>query len=178
MTVILGLLKKQYPNIAFNIKNVESWTDVPYKDLLSITSLLLHHTCIIDRREVLTSPLCNKLSQLTQLSIKLFLEKLDFNITNETLDEVINVCVAIIKEEAMSTFDSPLCTIYGNSSLNCKSPLEDLLIRTPKVKNSSCFEKIREIKHLKNDLEMERFEKADLQEELKLQQQRNDKLSK
>lgn len=134
---------------------------------------MLHHSCITDGREVLTSPLCHKLSQTTQLCIKLFLEKVDFDVTRETLNEVINLCVASRDKTSSSS-----STEYEDTPLNCNSPLQDLLTRTPKFKNSRLIEKEREIKQLKNDLDLERFEKADLQEEFKLLQEKNDKLSK
>lgn len=62
----------------------------------------------------------------------------------------------------------------GDSPLVGKSPLQDFL-RSPNVKATS-LEKDREIKRLKSELEIERFEKADLQEELKEQKEQIKKL--
>lgn len=137
---------------------------------------MLHHSCITDGREVLTSPLCHKLSQTTQLCIKLFLEKVDFDVTRETLNEVIHLCVTNMAKTTLPSL--PFCTEFRDAPLNCGSPLQDLLTKTPKFKNSRYLEKEREIKQLKKDLDLERFEKADLQEEFKLLQEKNDKLSK
>ncbi|GJQ72076.1 hypothetical protein Trydic_g3173 [Trypoxylus dichotomus] len=53
----------------------------------------------------------------------------------------------------------------GDSPLVGKSPLQEFL-RSPNAK-STRFEKDRQIKKLKSELEMERFEKGDLQEELR-----------
>lgn len=173
MDVVFNLLRTQYPNVSFN--DVDSWPAISNEDLLSITSLLLHHTCVTDPREVLTTPLCQNLSQATQLSIKLFLENVNYNTTNAELKEVIKLCVMKREEIILS---SSLCLTNEDSVLNCVSPLEDLLSGTPKLKNVRFLERDREVKRLKRDLELERYEKADLQEEFKLQQEKNEKLSK
>lgn len=92
VTFVLNLLKAHYPSVLFDTSKIYCWMDVSQSDLLSITSLLLHHTCVTDRREVLTSPLCHRLPQTTQLAIKLFLEKVDCDITKDRLHEVIELC--------------------------------------------------------------------------------------
>lgn len=175
MNFVSDLLKKQYPNFLFEVEDAASWGDFSHNDLLSITSLLLHHTCITDRQEAVTSPLCSKLPQVTQLNIKIFLENVDFDVTREKLDEVIERCVNI---KEIDLAQAHFHTVY-EGSLKCDSPLQGLLNGTPKGKKKSLLlEKEREIKQLKNDLELERYEKADLQEELKLQQEKNKDLRK
>lgn len=174
---IFNLLKRQYPNFVFDSDDATtSWTNFSHTDLISITSLLLHHTCITDRQEAITLPLCSKLPQLTQLNIKLFLENVDFDVTKEKLVEVIEQCSRI---EQLSPTDPSFHSVYEASSLlSCDSPLQDLFNGTPKGKKFGLIQKEREIKQLKRDLELERYEKADLQEELKMQQEKNDDLSK
>lgn len=173
---IFNLLKAQYHNFSLDVTNINSWTDVSQKDLLAVTSLLLHHTCITDRHEEITSPLCCKLPQAIQFQIKHFLENVNLDITREKMETAIDLCVKL--KEELSLSDSSFHTVYEVSPLYHQSPLQGLLTGTPKSKRSMLFEKEREIKQLKNDLELERYEKADLQEELKSYQQQIDGLSK
>lgn len=170
---IFNLLKTQYPNFLFDTDNVISWTDLSHKDLVSVTSLLLHHTCITVRQDVITLPLCSKLPQNTQLIIKAFLENIDLHITREKLEEVIERCMKI---KQIVIIESPLSEEYEDC-VCATSPLQSLLSGTPKTNKSRLFEKEREIKQLKNDLELERYEKADLQEELRLQKDENKSIS-
>lgn len=133
----------------------------------------MHHACITDRREVLTSPLCHQLSSSTQLKIKMFLEKIDNDISVEQLVEVIKECSERTNELILT---SPCVSVAHGDDLARDSPLQDLLCRTPQSKPSRFLEKDREINKLKTELELERYEKADLQEELKAQCEKNNKL--
>lgn len=172
---IFQLLKARYPNFTFEDDTVISLSAISNDDLIALTSLLMHHTCITDRREVLTSPLCHRLSPVTQLSIKIFLEKVDVNVTINELLEIIQQCTG---QGEMSLRNSYNWIASGDSPINNGSPLQTLLNRTPSSKSSRFFERDREIKKLKSELEQERYEKTDLQEELKLQCDRNTKLGK
>lgn len=171
---IFQLLKTKYPKFTFENEAVASLTAVSDNDLIALSSLLMHHTCITDRREVLTSPLCHKLSADTQLSIKIFLERVDANITIKELHEIIQQCTG---QGDMRLKRSYNWIASGDSPINNGSPLLSLLHNTPS-KTSRFFEKDREIIKLKTELEQERYERADLQEELKLQCDRNTKLGK
>ncbi|KAF2884310.1 hypothetical protein ILUMI_21872 [Ignelater luminosus] len=64
----------------------------------------------------------------------------------------------------------------GDSFLMSQSPLQDILQTTPS-RLGRLQEKDKEINKLRYEIDLERFEKADLQNELDLQKQRNKKLS-
>lgn len=79
--------------------NYAKLSDMHRKDLSALTSLLMHYTCIHDRRDILTSPLCHQLKQVTQMYIKNFLEKLQdsSSLTIDKLANVVDKCVEEIK---------------------------------------------------------------------------------
>lgn len=167
-------MKAKYPNFTFEDETVASLTAVSDNDLISLLSLLMHHACITDRREVLTSPLCHRLSPVTQLNIKIFLEKVDTDVTIKELHEIIRQCTGHREINLKKSYN---WIASGDSPINNGSPLHALL-QTPSSKTSRFLEKDREINKLKTELELERFEKADLQEELKVQCDKNIKLGK
>lgn len=170
---MLELFKIQYPDFVFHNDDLHFLSEASSEDLIVITSLLMHHSCITDRREVLTSPLCHRLSQSTQMNIKAFLEKVEHDVTLEKLQEIILECCAI----NCDTSDSSLvCNASGDSSSTVESPLQGLFVRTPHTRRSRFLEKNREINKLRLELQSERYEKQDLQEEVKAQLERNDKL--
>lgn len=146
-------------------------TDLPETDLKAITSLLLHYTCIYDRRDVLTSPLCYSLSAPTQIIIRNFLQKFNKEFTNSALNVLIEQCL----EEVSLNLNNHWINIGGSIGRN--SPLQDLL-KTPVSKFGRLHEKEKNISDLKSALELERYEKADLQEELRLQIDKNLKIGK
>ncbi|XP_060536310.1 coiled-coil domain-containing protein 18-like isoform X2 [Cylas formicarius] len=168
LTFILWLIGQHYKN--FEVKNQPSIhvSDLSRDDLLKITSLLMHYTCIHDRRNVLTSPLCYNLHPATQILIKSFLEKMDNNITNETLEKVILNIFAEVKKQT---------SYLDLSILSCatESPLQDVL-QTPASKKFKLREKDKEIVKLRQDLELEKEEKSDLAEELQSLMEKNSKL--
>lgn len=129
----------------------------------------MHYTCIYDRRDVLTVPLCNTLDQKTQIHIRNFLEKVTSNITYEELQRHMQ---SNYDENAL---DTSVCMSDICSPLIYQSPLQDIL-KTPSFKAGRLQVKDREISKLKSELELERYEKADLQEEIKLQIEKNKKL--
>lgn len=107
------------------------------------------------------------------MKIKMFLEKIDNDISTEQLVDVIKECCAKTNAEILP---SPCVSSVNGDDLVRDSPLQDLLCRTPQSKPSRFVEKDREINKLKTELELERYEKADLQEELKAQCEKNSKL--
>lgn len=170
---IFQLLKSSYPNYVFEDETVSSLSAVSYDDLIAFSSLLMHYTCMIDRRESLTSPLCHIQSPITQLSIKIFLEKMNNTITNKELHGIIKQCTG---QGEISFRNSYNWIASGDSPINNGSPLQEFLNKTPHLRKSRFSEKDREINKLKAELELEQLEKADLQEELKMQCDRNSKL--
>lgn len=147
------------------------------EELFYITSLLMHYTCIHDRRDVLTSPLCHNLQQTTQVCIKSFLEKVQeySELTNEALNKIITAC-----EEEMETFSSKQSVQSfspPDEFTTAESPLQNIL-KTPSTKLSRLIEKDREIVRLKTDVEIMQEEKDNLEEDLRMQIERNKKLGK
>lgn len=176
LTCLFRVLGQHYPDFIIDNKANIHLTDLSSSDLSAITSLLLHYTCIHDRRDVLTSPLCYNLQQITQICIKNFLEKIQVctKITNEELINIIQCCVdEIEKKPDMSCH----LLAIANTPVNRKSPLQDLL-RTPASKNVRLQEKERELNKLKTELELVQDEKESLEEDLKLQIEKNTRLGK
>lgn len=137
----------------------------------------MHYTCIHDRRDVLTSPLCHNLQQTTQIFIKNFLERAQecSVLTNDTLVTIIHLCEEDAEKNPglqPSQWLSPQTGI----SLG-KSPLQDIL-KTPLAKGSKLLEKDKEISRLKTDLELIQEERENLEEDLRGQTERNKKLGK
>ncbi|XP_049820003.1 repetitive organellar protein isoform X2 [Aethina tumida] len=154
LTFIFDIFSKYYPKFSFKNKSNLHISDLSKSEVSSITSLLMHYTCIYDRRDVLTVPLCNTLDQKTQIHIRNFLEKVTSNITYEELQRHMQ---SNYDENALDTSD---------------------ILKTPSFKAGRLQVKDREISKLKSELELERYEKADLQEEIKLQIEKNKKLDK
>lgn len=165
-------MKQQFPNFNLDYLSNIHFQDLLEADLLVISSLLLYYSCIHDRRDVLTSPLCHKLSQTTQIYIRAFLENMKSQITRDDffqiLKQVINkdVNVKCIRSYGLQA---------GDSSLMSQSPLQDILQTTPS-RLGRLQEKDKEINKLRHEIDLERFEKGDLQNELDLQKERNKKL--
>ncbi|KAF5305007.1 hypothetical protein FQR65_LT07798 [Abscondita terminalis] len=159
-------LKKQYPHISLNYDN----ENVAESDLIIICSLLLHYSCIHDRRDVLTSPLCYQLSKQTQTTIKGYLEKTKNDINLDKLFDIIEASFEW-KKENKSLNDFTLSCDYSNVA----SPLQALL-HTPVSKGPRYKEKDREINKLRSELDLERFEKIDLQKELSEEKDKNKNL--
>lgn len=147
------------------------------EDLFYITSLLMHYTCIHDRRDVLTSPLCHNLQQITQICIRSFLERVQecSELTNETLQSIITSCEADT-EKYSSEQSSQWLSLSAGIAIG-KSPLQDIL-KTPSTKGSRLLEKEKEIANLKSNLDLIQEEKENLEEDLKIQTERNKKLGK
>ena len=176
LTCLFNVLNQHYPNFVINNESNVHLSDLSQGDLSSITSLLMHYTCIYDRRDVLTSPLCHNLRQLTQVCIKNFFEKIQecTIISNEELVKIIASCV---EEDTKADVTCQWLSV-ANSPLSKRiSPLQDIL-KTPTTKNSKLLEKDKEITRLKSELELTQDEKEGLEEDLKLQVEKNKRLGK
>lgn len=134
----------------------------------------MHYTCIHDRRDVLTSPLCHNLQQTTQISIRNFLERAQdgLELTNQALAIVIASCE---EEVGKTLFEHSQQWQTGSTKILGKSPLQDIL-KTPNTKGSRLIEKDKEINKLKTDLELVQEEKYNLEEDLRFQTEKNKKL--
>ncbi|KAK9732199.1 hypothetical protein QE152_g13020 [Popillia japonica] len=168
LAISIDLIKSHYPNYVIDKEYLTDLPDLPNKNVVTVFSLLLHFACVIERKDTLIMPSC-KLPPDIQHYIKNFLEKVNSKITNFHFKKIIEE----MNESNISSTSYQWMPI-GDSPLVGKSPLQDFL-RSPNVKATS-LEKDREIKRLKSELEIERFEKADLQEELKEQKEQIKKL--
>ncbi|XP_046597175.1 myosin-2 heavy chain [Neodiprion lecontei] len=135
---------------------------------IHIASLLLLHS---SQEPKLHRPMCIKLSNETQLKIKAFLEKVlqySTSVTKEVINEAIMETSGTIIKTPPSTpkirplkdfFNSPVTTVRKNF-------------------NRVMEERTREIRRLRAELETERFEKADLQEDLETQREKINNLQR
>lgn len=176
LTFIVHVLDRHYPKFKIENKLNVHLNDISFTHLCSITSLLMHYTCIHDRRDVLTSPLCYNLKQTTQLYVKNFLERIQecSELSNEALNNIIKSCV---KNKLGSSVDESPCLTVSNQLYMKHSPLQDIL-KTPTSKSSKLVEKDREIGRLKTDLQLAQEEKENLEEDLRIQDEKNKKLGK
>lgn len=156
----LDLIKAQYPNYSLDNLLATDLQNLSTKNITTLCSLLLHFACVVERKDSLIVPSCNKLPQDVQMYIKNFLEKVNSRITNFHLKKIIEE----MNESNISTTSYQWQPI-GDSPLTGNSPLQEFL-RSPITKTTK-LHKDREIKKLRSELELERFEKSDLQEELK-----------
>ncbi|KAK5649673.1 hypothetical protein RI129_000702 [Pyrocoelia pectoralis] len=168
LPTIIHFLKKQYPNFILDCNNYTDLQELEQNDLIMISSLLLHFSCIHDRRDVLTSPLCDQLSKATQTCIKFYLENVGNDINKEKLCQIIGESINIQKIQ---------CKPYILSSgyLFQDSSLQQLL-NTPVLK-SRYRDKDKEINKLRAEIDLERYEKFELQDTLAIQKECNRKLS-
>lgn len=132
--------------------NVKSFCELTNNDIIIITALLLHHTCIVCTKESFKNSMCEKLSGMNQIWIKEFLEKFD-DIKN--YNDIV-------------TFDIKPTSLNQKTQNKSDSPLSDYF-QTP-IRRIRIVEKDKRIKHLMSELELERSEKAELQDELRSEQ--------
>ncbi|KAJ8959498.1 hypothetical protein NQ318_022195 [Aromia moschata] len=173
LTCLFEILNQYYPNFIINNKAYVHLSDLPLNDVSLITSLLLHYTCIHDRRDVLTSPLCHNLKQNTQKCIRTFLEKIQ-EAKKLGNGELINIIESCIKEVNKKTEACQWLSMTG-SPISKESPLQDIL-QTPTIKENRLLRKDKEITRLKTELELAQEEKESAEEDLKLQIEKNKKL--
>lgn len=161
--LLYKFLRKHYPdfNIEIERSNLKELNEI---DVIEITSLLLHYSCITDRRSCLTEPLCNNLSSDLQIIIRTFLELFPEKIDQNSFKSFIRKSFKVSNDQIVQ-LKSPLS--YG-------SPLKEFL-RTP---TSKVHFKDRELKKLRDEIELEKFEKADLQEELRAHQEKIEKIGR
>lgn len=176
LTCLFHVLGEHYPKFTIKNKSFVHINDINNEDLFYITSLLMHYTCIHDRRDVLTSPLCHNLQQTTQICIRSFLERTqEFSeISKETVKSIVALCTADIEKYSDQTqqwISLPAGSVVG------KSPLQDIF-RTPSTKGGRLLEKDKEIIKLKRSLELLQDEKENLEEDVRIQTERNKKIGK
>lgn len=177
LTSLFLVLSEHYPKFIIKNKSNVHINDIQYEDLFYITSLLMHYTCIHDRRDFLTSPLCHNLQQTTQICIRGFLERAQeySEITKDALKAIVAACQAETEkyssEQTQQWISLPAGTVVG------KSPLQDIF-RTPSIKRGRLLEKDKEIIKLNSALELLQEEKENLEEDVRIQTERNKKLGK
>lgn len=165
---VYKFIKAHYPNYEFELEKSDLG-DLNTHDLIIITSLFMHYTCILGRRDDLIEPLCSKLTQNVQENIRNFLEAFSGTVTREELEyyvtEVMNVETQASTPPTYNYFKVRTPKVMS-------SPLEDYL-KTPKSRSRVN----NEIRKLKSALELEKDEKADLQEELQAHQEKIKRIS-
>ncbi|XP_043674765.1 interaptin [Vespula pensylvanica] len=152
--ILVTFIKDEFPEFQINKdKNQE------YPEDIYIISLLLSYAC---QNVTFHQPMCTKLQQETQIKIKSFLEMVlpyGKSISIEILRDVI---MQLTDFESKSILETP----------NTRSLKE--FFSSPVVRSAQSHrilnERNRELRLLKSELEVERFEKADLQEDLKIEQ--------
>ncbi|XP_046745159.1 putative leucine-rich repeat-containing protein DDB_G0290503 isoform X2 [Diprion similis] len=147
---------------------MESENDKETFKEIHIASLLLLHS---SQEPKLHRPMCIKLSNETQLKIKAFLEKVlqyGSSVTKEAIHEAIMETSGTITKTPPVTpkmrplkdfFNSPVTTVRKNF-------------------NRVMEDRTREVRRLRAELETERFEKADLQEDLEIQRDKINNLQR
>ncbi|KAF7390971.1 hypothetical protein HZH66_009451 [Vespula vulgaris] len=152
--ILVTFIKDEFPEFQINKdKNQE------YPEDIYIISLLLSYA---SQNVTFHQPMCTKLQQETQIKIKSFLEMVlpyGKSISIEILRDVI---MQLTDFESKSILETP----------NTRSLKE--FFSSPVVRSAQSHrilnERNRELRLLKSELEVERFEKADLQEDLKIEQ--------
>lgn len=112
-----------------------------------------------DKRDIFTLPLCQKLHKKSQLSIKEYLQSVNKEVTFSDLHKLIG-------QHRIQEY---------NESKPTQSPLTDVF-RTPILKIK--FEKDKAVNKLKNALELEQYQKADLQDDLEREIKKNENLGR
>ncbi|XP_066593284.1 putative leucine-rich repeat-containing protein DDB_G0290503 isoform X2 [Prorops nasuta] len=159
---ILSFLKKEYPCFEFCGEEENN------KIVVYIASLLLLH---ISQDEKFHKPMCTKLEHDSQLKIKGFLELVlpyEKNLTKEVMNE------AIIELKDVIAVDIPVTP----KSQILKDFLTSPISQSITYSQRKLSERDKELRRLKNELEIERFEKNDLQEDLYTQEKKIQNLQK
>ncbi|XP_044747030.1 interaptin-like [Coccinella septempunctata] len=158
---LLTLLNDTYKHAQIDEINCGSFMELPEDKLIIIISLLMHYTCIYDGRDDFTLPLCHNLSKKSQLSIKDFLQNVNKDVTYSDLEKLVGKDRIYEHAESKPT-QSPLTAVF----------------RTPSLKRKFNYEKDRTVTKLKTALELEQYQKADIEDDLKLQIKKTQKLEK
>ncbi|XP_078046465.1 mushroom body defect [Augochlora pura] len=163
--IVTKFLQDKYPEFVYDMEALEE------TDHVDITSLLLLHICQYE--PTFYESMCNKLQYEVQIKIKMFLE----------------VVIPYGKEISKQSLRAAISELGNNAPKTPGTPrtpktesLKDFL-NTPATTRSSQSQRLlnqrnRELKKLINELEVERFEKADLQEDLRIQQRKIENLQK
>ncbi|KAH1001650.1 hypothetical protein HUJ04_005638 [Dendroctonus ponderosae] len=168
LSVIFETFSRYYPHIVFEKKESVHVSDLPYQDLVNMTSLLLHFTSICKRKDALTSAMCKDLDLTTQLYIKKFLESVSQKTTNKQLAKTIEGLFGASKKPKSSREPTPV----QDSPMVRKSPLFELL-QTPRRKYLR-IKGANMVKTLEQELEAER---ADREADVKKHQEIISKLT-
>ncbi|CAK9814531.1 hypothetical protein ANTPLA_LOCUS8233 [Anthophora plagiata] len=158
--IVTKFLQDEYPKYKFDHKNLDEM------EHMYITSLFLLHA---SQEPLFHRPMCIKLQHETQLQIKAFLEMIipyGKNINRETLQEIITE----LQNDAQKTPITPKTTTLEN------------FFNSPAIKSAQRHKVLndtyRELRKLRTELEVERFEKTELQEDLLIQQKKVQNLQK
>ncbi|KOC60192.1 hypothetical protein WH47_07774, partial [Habropoda laboriosa] len=158
--IITKFLEDEYPKYKYNHKNLDEMEHT------YTTSLFLLHA---SQKPLFHQPMCIKLQHETQLQIKAFLEMIipyGKNINRETLQEII----IELQNDAPKTPITPKT-----------KTLKDFF-NSPAVQSAQKHKVLNntygELRKLRTELEVEKFEKADLQEDLLIQQNKVQSLQK
>ncbi|XP_051163486.1 putative leucine-rich repeat-containing protein DDB_G0290503 isoform X2 [Leptopilina boulardi] len=159
--LLLHFIHDEYPFFKFQ------WNDKElFSDNLLITSLLLLRT---SQEPIFHKQMCAKLDNEIQVKIKMFLENtLSYgnNITKELLESTIS---------ELNDADNTTCpkTLFMTPK---GKPLKDFF-SSPAVRSVQKYHEVSqkafELRKLKAELEMERCEKSDINEDLRIQQEKN-----
>ncbi|XP_017754837.1 PREDICTED: uncharacterized protein PFB0765w-like [Eufriesea mexicana] len=158
--VIINFLQNEYPKYKFDDKNFGEMEQA------YIASLFLLRA---SQEPLFYRPMCINLQHETQFKIKSFLEMIipyGKDINRETLKEII----VEIEDDVSKTPKTPKIRSFKD------------FFNSPATWSAQSYkifsERNREIRKLKTELEVERFEKADLQEDLRIQQTKVQNLQK
>ncbi|KAL1489376.1 hypothetical protein ABEB36_014285 [Hypothenemus hampei] len=144
LTGVFKLMYQHYPNIQFTEQESIHINDLPHLDLIMLASLLMHYSCIFDRKPHLTTLMCENLTPSTQKNIKKFLERVSTNTSTEELQAIIKKMAAKSKEGLFQDLEVIVSTPVEKSS-----PLGEYL-KTPQIKCS--HGKGRDIRQLEEEM--------------------------
>lgn len=164
MTVIEKFMRDTY--FVDNEITHQTLDQLSTNKLMIIASLLLHYTCLHDERIEFRKPLFN-LPQSMQQAVTDFLKKFNTNLKRDDLQK-------FVTNEIFSNRTPVTPNFCYDSPVNTGSPLQEYF-RTP-ISRKRYMDK--ELKSLKTALELERDEKNDLQEDLKIHQEKIKRLGK
>ncbi|KAK1125990.1 hypothetical protein K0M31_005522 [Melipona bicolor] len=158
--IIVKFLQDEYPKCKFDDKILGEMEHI------YVTSLFLLR---VSQEPLFYHPMCINLQHETQLKIKSFLEmtipyekNIDREILKEIIVEIENAALKVPITPKTKTFKD-----FFNSPATWSAQSHKLL-----------NERNRELRILKSELEVERFEKVDLQEDLRIQQNKIQNLQK
>ncbi|CAK9799433.1 hypothetical protein ANTQUA_LOCUS2075 [Anthophora quadrimaculata] len=158
--IVTKFLQDEYPKYKFDYKNLDEM------EHMYITSLFLLYA---SQEPLFHRPMCSKLQHETQLQIKAFLEMsipYGKNVNRETLQEIITELQNDAQKTPITPKTKTLKDFFNSPAVQSA--------QRHKVLNDT----YRELRKLRTELEVERFEKAELQEDLLIQQKKVQNLQK